>query len=299
MPDNTKPFGYDLKKIRENKGYTQEIVAQNAMSRSTYTRFETEAITTTVTKYLKILNNLDMTHKEFSYIRNGYHLDEKEAILYHFNSVATNSDNTLLQQLKKRAEVYLLENNDHVIKDIVEICQALLTLSQTHDLKLAYTHAEKVWERLSKLDKWYLTELRLLNNILFLFPPETSLFISKRALIDLDHYRHFEEATKLKMAFSMNLVYLLMEDGDFTQSLFYADPLIEESKKETKYIMLAVLYVRKGIILEKLESEKDAQFFIQKGFTILEAIEEWNIKKELEQELNYYLHPDKKNKLPR
>ncbi len=139
------------------------------------------------------------------------------------------------------------------------------------------------------MDKWYLTELRLLNNILFFFLPETSLFISKRALLDLNNYRHFREATELKMAFSMNLVYLLMENQDFKQSLLHADALIEDCKAESKYIMLAVLYVRKGIILEKIQSEKDSAVFIQKGFTILEAIEEGEIKKELEQELKYYL----------
>lgn len=290
MVNQKKPFGPDLKKIRENKGYTQEVVARNAMSRSTYTRFETEIITTTVPKYFQILNNLDMSHKEFSYIHNKYHLSDKEAILYQFNSVTTNSDLLLLKTLKLEAENYLLKNDDPVIKDIVEIYEALLTLAHTHDLKLAYAHAEKVWFRLEKMDKWYLTELRLLNNILFFFLPETSLFISKRALLDLNNYRHFREATELKMAFSMNLVYLLMENQDFKQSLLHADSLIEDCKAESKYIMLAVLYVRKGIILEKIQSEKDSAIFIQKGFTILEAIEEWEIKKELEQELSYYLN---------
>lgn len=286
----TKPsqsFGPALKKIRENKGYTQEIVARNAMNRSTYTRFESEDITTNITKYFQILTNLDMSHKEFFYIHNSYQLSKKEAILFQFNSITTNSDVKLLKKLKAEAECYLANYDDPIIKDIVEVYNASLTLAETNDLKKACKHAEKVWFRLEKMDKWYLTELRLLNNILFFFPAETSLFISKRALVDLNYYRHFEEASKLQMAFSMNLIFLLMEDQDFKQAFIQIEELIIKSKKESKYIMLAVLYVRKGIILEKTCTDKEGDHFIQKGLKLLEAIEEWDIKKELEQELDY------------
>ena len=293
MIKNSEAFGPVLKRIRENKGYTQETVARNAMNRSTYTRFESENITTSVKKYVQILNNMDMSHKEFTYIHQSYQLNKKEAILFQFNSITTNSDTVLLKQLIKNAEFYLVENDDPVIKDIVEVYYALLTLAQTHDFKKAYKHAEKVWFRLEKMDKWYLTELRLLNNILFFFPAETSLFISKRALIDLNFYKHFEESTKLQMAFSMNLIYLLMENKDFNQASIQIEELILICKKEAKYIMLAVLYVRKGIILTKKKNKTDAEIFIQKGFKLLEAIEEWDIKKELEQELNYYVKNSK------
>lgn len=293
MTKTIEAFGPALRKIRENKGYTQETVARNAMNRSTYTRFESENITTNVTKYVQILNNLDMSHKEFSYIHQLYQLNKKEDILFQFNSITTNSDIALLTQLKSDAESYLIENDDSVIKDIVEIYHALLTLAKTHDLKKAYKHAEKVWFRLEKMDKWYLTELRLLNNILFFFPPETSLFISKRALIDLNYYKHFEESAKLQMAFSMNLIYLLMENKEFNQASIQIEELILSCKKEAKYIMLAVLYVRKGIILVKKKNKAEGEAFIQKGFKLLDVIEEWDIQKELEQELNYYTKKSK------
>ncbi|MGB3160848.1 Rgg/GadR/MutR family transcriptional regulator [Carnobacterium sp.] len=289
MIESNAPFGPSLKKIRENKGYTQEKVARNAMNRSTYTRFEAENITTNAIKYFQILSNLDMTHKEFSYIHNSYQLSKKEDLLFQFNSITTNSDVALLMQLKDNAEVYLLTHDDAVIKDIVQVYHALLTLAQTNDLKKAYTHAETVWFRLEKMDKWYLTELRLLNNILFFFPAETSLFISKRALIDLNFYRHFEESAKLQSAFSMNLIFLLMENKDFKQALIQIEELIIKTKSDSKYVMLAVLYVRKGIVLEKIGTKLEVDYFIQKGFNLLDAIEETDIKKELEQELTYFI----------
>lgn len=282
-------FGVDFKKIRENKSYTQQYVAQDAMARSTYTKFEMGNIVPTITKYFQILNNLDMTHEEFNYIHNDYQLKGKDAILYQFRTMAVNTDINILINVRETTKNYLTDHKDNIIQDIYYICDALITLSKTNDLTQAAPYAEKVWHRISQLDKWYLTELRLLNNILFFFDFDTSLFISKRALVELEHYSHFHEAIALKMAYSMNLIYLLMENKNYEQALEKADSLILLSKEKERYRILGVLYVRKGIILTKL-AKTEAEVWIQKGFNLLEALEDFPLKKELDKEVLYYLN---------
>lgn len=282
-------FGEDFKKIRENKSYTQQYVAKDAMARSTYTKFETGSIVPTITKYFEVLNNLDMTHEEFNYIHNQYQLKGKDAILYQFRNMAVNTDITILITVRETTKNYLAEHKDNVVQDIFYICNALITLSKTNDLTKAAPYAEKVWQRISQLDKWYLTELRLLNNILFFFDFDTSLFISKRALVELEHYKHFYDAIELKMAYSMNLIYLLMENKNYTQALDKADSLITLGKEKGRYRILGVLYVRKGIILTKL-GKSEAEVWIQKGFHLLEAIEDLALKEELKKEVLYYLN---------
>lgn len=281
-------IGEDFKKIRENKSYTQQYVAKDAMARSTYTKFEIGSIVPTITKYFQILNNLDMTHEEFNYIHNNYQLKGKDAILYQFRNMAVNTDINVLINARETAKNYLAEHKDNVVQDIYYICNALITLSKTNDLTQAAPYAEKVWHRIAQLDKWYLTELRLLNNILFFFDFDTSLFISKRALVELEHYKHFYDAIELKMAYSMNLIYLLMENENYKQALEKVDSLILLSKKKGRYRILGVLYVRKGIILTKL-AKAEAEVWIQKGFFLLEAIEDFPLKKELDKEVLYYL----------
>lgn len=291
MTQISQNFGKDLKKVRENKSYTQAYVAKDAMARSTYTKFEMGSIVPTITKYFQILNNLDMTHEEFNYIHNQYQLTGKDAILYQFRSISVNTEdlNTLLK-LRETTKAYLAEHKDNVVQDIFYICNALITLSKTNDLAQAEPYAEKVWQRISMLDKWYLIELRLLNNILFFFDFDTSLFISKRALVELENYTHFHDATELKMAYSMNLIYLLMENQNYTQALEKADILITFTKEKGKYRLLGVLYVRKGVILAKLNRvESEIKIWFQKGFSLLEAIEDFSLKKELQKEVDYYL----------
>lgn len=288
-------FGKDFKKIRENKGYTQQYVAKEAMARSTYTKFELDSIVPTITKYFQILNNLDMTHEEFNYIHNHYQLKGKDAILYHFRQIAVNSDLTILMNVRVMTKSYLNEHEDNVVQDIFYICDALITLSKTNDLSQAAPYAEKVWHRIAQLDKWYLIELRLLNNILFFFDFDTSHFISKRALVELEHYKHFHEAIELKLAYSMNLIYLLMENHNYLQALEKADSLIALSKEKGRYRILGVLYVRKGIILTKLKkSTTETETWIQKGFNLLEAIEDFSLIEELKKEVLYYMNAHSK-----
>ena len=288
-------FGKDLKKIRENKSYTQAYVAKDAMARSTYTKFETGSIVPNITKYFQILNNLDMTHEEFNYIHNHYQLTGKDAILYQFKTMAVNNDLNTLMKVRETTKTYLKEHKDNVVQDIFYICNALITLSKTNDLTQAAPFAEKVWHRISLLDKWYLTELRLLNNILFFFDFDTSLFISKRALVELENYTHFYDATELKMAYSMNLIYLLMENQNYTQALEKADSLISISKEKGKHRLLGVLYVRKGVILTKLNKvEAETKMWFQKGFNLLEAIEDFSLQEELKKEVAYYLNHSSK-----
>lgn len=291
-------FGKDLKKIRENKSYTQAYVAKDAMARSTYTKFETGSIVPNITKYFQILNKLDMTHEEFNYIHNQYQLTGKDNILYQFRSIAVNTEDlSTLMNVKEATKNYLKEHKDNVVQDIFYICNALITLSRTNDLTQAAPFAEKVWHRISLLDKWYLTELRLLNNILFFFDFDTSLFISKRALVELENYTHFYDATELKMAYSMNLIYLLMENKNYTQALEKADSLISISKEKGKYRLLGVLYVRKGVILTKLNKvESETRMWFQKGFNLLEAIEDFSLQEELKKEVAYYLNHTSKIK---
>lgn len=295
MTQICQKFGEDFKKIRENKNYTQQYVANGAMARSTYTKFETGSIVPTITKYFEVLNNLDMSHEEFNYIHNHYHLEGKGAILYQFRAIAVNSDLNNLINVKETTMAYLDEHKDNVVQDIFNICNALIILSKTNDLTQAAPFAAKVWHRIAQLDKWYLTELHLLNNILFFFDFDTSLLISKRALVELENYNHFHEATELKLAYTMNLIYLLMENRNYNQALERADSLIILSKKNGKYRMLGVLYVRKGIILAKL-NKADSKIWIQKGFNLLEALEDFSLKEELKKEILYYLNHSLKDR---
>lgn len=97
------------------------------------------------------------------------------------------------------------------------------------------------------------------------------------------------------MAYSMNLIYLLMENQNYTQALEKADSLISISKEKGKYRLLGVLYVRKGVILTKLNKvEAETKMWFQKGFNLLEAIEDFSLQEELKKEVAYYLNHSSK-----
>ncbi|WP_080146467.1 helix-turn-helix domain-containing protein [Marinilactibacillus piezotolerans] len=71
MSDTFYNLGKILRTIRENKGYTQQEVADHEMSRSNYTKLEKNEINPNVVKYLAILDHMDIQHDELSFILNG------------------------------------------------------------------------------------------------------------------------------------------------------------------------------------------------------------------------------------
>lgn len=50
-----------MKRIRKNKGYTQADVAQGILSQSAYSKFEAGLSDISVTSYIHLLENLDLT----------------------------------------------------------------------------------------------------------------------------------------------------------------------------------------------------------------------------------------------
>lgn len=61
-----------FKSIRENKGYSQRYMAKNILNQSSYSKFEKRSIDLATSKYVHLLEKLDMEHEEFQFITNNY-----------------------------------------------------------------------------------------------------------------------------------------------------------------------------------------------------------------------------------
>ncbi|MFL2076148.1 helix-turn-helix domain-containing protein [Marinilactibacillus psychrotolerans] len=184
-------LGKVLKIIRENKGYSQQEISDSTMSRSNYTKLERDEINPNVVKYLAILDYMDMHHDEYSFILNDYSLNDKDTVLYLYKQMEQFPEITYVKKLINAANSLLEDRYDHMTKDVLNIAQAYYSLMEDHNLEVARKYAESTWERLKELDKFYLSELHLLNGILYLFEVETVISLTDRALKDLEKYYSF------------------------------------------------------------------------------------------------------------
>ena len=283
MSDIIFPIGSTLKKIRENKGYTQKEISDDTMARSTYTKFESNDITPTLSKYLAILDHMDMSHEEFIYILNEYKLGQKESILYLFKQLEKNPTRELVDEIIEKGEKLVQERYDQLTLDILNACRGYAVLLDEQNLTKAKSYAQEVWKRMETLDSWYLAELHIINSILYLFDSDTASRFTDRALENLAHYPHFEEATTLKISFLLHLTNLLLLDKKYEQALFYVKEMETESSRTESHIMWAIALVRKEVCMTKIGDSSEPGL-IERAVSIFDSLNKQELKEQVKKD---------------
>lgn len=276
-----------LREIRESKGYTQQYVSQGIMRQSTYSKIEREETEPSASKLFMILERLEVSVGEFLFIQGEYTHTEKGNIVYAFINRKYHLPK-VLRALKKDVDRYLDKNDDVLIKDIQSIYNGLIILSSTRDIKLARRFVEPVWNRIESFNEWRLTEIYLVNNIMYFFQAESAIHITNRAITQLEKYTDYSMSTTLRFNFKFNLIYLLLDKKMYHQALIELESLIPYAKELKKHDMLAVCYTRQGVAMIK-SGQDSGQYWIDKGMHMLEVIEEFELKEQIEQEIENFL----------
>lgn len=284
MDNHSVGFGKTLLRIRKNKRYSQQYMAENKIHQSTYSKMERDLIEPTLGNYRHLLSRLDMTDEELQYIMNDYNHSEKEQLLTAFMNLSFN-DVALLEELREKARNYLKVHADYIIADIIHLTDALIILAKTGDIVSARKDVRPVWERLEKLDGWYLVELRMINAMLFLFPIDEAILISGTALAQIQKYAGHPSASKIAISLRYNLCLLLLKNGRYAETITRINELIPAAKEAGSYRHLCVCYLRKGFALAKT-GNPEGQLLIDQAFHLIEAADDQAFKANLENEYN-------------
>ncbi|MCQ2011343.1 Rgg/GadR/MutR family transcriptional regulator [Sporolactobacillus sp. STSJ-5] len=279
-------LGEVLKRVRQSKRYTQKYIAGDQMSRATYAKIEACDMQPTVGKFMHILKKLDISYEELTYIQNSYSLNGKDEIVHDFFKLTSSEDIQKVINLNAKCEKYLKQYSDSVVQDIHYVCSAISSIHFEKTFDHAFPYAKKVWERLSKLDNWYSVELKLINNIFFFFPLETGISIGKRALKEIDRCSYIIRSDELKSSYLLNLTILLIKNNKYDQAYLYANKSIDECMRIKRFEALAVAYARKGMILVKMEQQKDGLVLIKKGLSICQVLDLASMLNALTQEVH-------------
>ena len=108
------------------------------------------------------------------------------------------------------------------------------------------TFAAQVWERMDKLDHWYINDLELLNAIIIYFPLDVAQEITQTAIRRLSLYDYYErDMTYLKIYFCLNLTSLYFEAGMFKECLSELEKIHEQFQAKLTYQTLGFILSRK------------------------------------------------------
>lgn len=284
MPDKEN-YGETFKAVRSSKNFNQSKVHAEIMHQTSYSKFELGKIEITFNKFEKLLENIEMNFDEFSFIHHSYSYSPRNSIITDFNNLKF-IDEVVIQELVSKATAYLKNHKDHQIEDILNVLHALLSIKRDNNFQKAKFYAEKVWQRLQNLNTWYFSEIRLVNNILFLFPIETAITIAKFAIEQGNKYEKHIQYKPLILPFKYNLVHLLMREGYLENAYKINEEIIQDFKKQKSYVQIALCYIRKGCLEKQLDifSEKD---YIQQAYSIADTLEDENLKRQLQSEADY------------
>ncbi|WP_332646787.1 helix-turn-helix domain-containing protein [Lysinibacillus sp. 54212] len=250
-------IGRTIKKIRISKGYTQKFISENIIHQTSYSKFELDKIQLTTENFIHILRKLDISYAEFSFIHNDYDLDEKEKIIQTFINLRF-IDEKVLQEIINLSTAYLNKSYDSFLYDILQLCKGFIKLKMTSDFKIASKYAKIIWSRLERTDIWYLSDLYLINNILFLFPLETSISIADLAITRLEKYSKLDNRYKLlALTIQYNVVHLLIRANEYNSAYIMNEKVIYGFKENKNYFQTSLSLLRKGFLENKLGKQPD------------------------------------------
>ena len=271
-------FGKTIHSLRTTRKMTQQDLAQDLFDRSTISKIENTELSTTYENELKLIKRLGLTPNEFEYISNSYHISTKSQLLHRFlnldGSIDKDKINSLLQDC-------LLVKNDDDIKRITIILKALLLV----DKPKGFTHAQElvqpIWlNSLRNIEIFTVTDITILNSILFAFDYQTANEIITKIIANIDN--HYPFMRTLKTNTLINQAIIQMTHHKFKLAVTTLNSLKPLLKSLRQYDKLLVVNARIAICQKhKLEALEQ--------ISLLEKIGAQNLAESLKQEVEDFL----------
>ena len=277
-------FGKVYKEIRESKGLTQEEVCGGVISRTSLSKIESGKVTPKYENMEFLLRQINMSFEEFDYICHLYQPSQRTEIMQTYLNMSSIIGSSGLVDFFETCQNYLKTHHDLPIEEIRDMLEVVIHIRQHGTEQLSdqvKQTIQKLWEKIEKQDTWYESDLKILNTILFSLPIEHLHLITGKILQRLEVYKNYQHLYDLRMTILLNLstLYLYNQDKNMCQQICYT--LLEDAKNKKSYDRLAICYVRIGICT-------DDSKLIQKGFSLLELVDETSMLSHLKQEVETY-----------
>lgn len=277
-------FGTVYKNIRKSKGLSQKDICNDFISRSSLSKFENNTVLPRYEHMIYLLEQIDMSSDEFSYICNMYKPDKKQDILIAFDNLTSLVDKEELNELITKCSSFLKSNQSKLINDIRDILRVYYNIlasppnSSNDEVSNLFS---KIWNQFEKIDTWYYYDIKLISIVLFFIPIDIVDKFVDKILKRLDDYKYFKDMQIVQLSILMNLSTKYLYGGSQEKCKAYSSMLMELSRKYKRYDYYLIASIRISICTNSL---KEAQ---EKAMT-LKFINEDKLFSEIQKELNFF-----------
>lgn len=278
-------LGNVLKQIRIDRGISQTFLIEEIMSQSSYSKFENGLIDISFQNYLLIAERLGIQSEELLFISQGYKRTKVQILIDRFFKLSHNNGKEI-RLLKKDIDLYLSEEKNLLLEELTIICECLIIVDNNGDVNLLMDKIRPIWEKLSKSDEWYLSDLKILNLILYFFPLETAMELTRKAIKRLNSFEGYGDSKQLKNSLILNLSLLLIKDGNIMKASEILTFLLKE-KRHLSYATLSVCYMRLAICFNRINNSKYIEYY-DNSLQILSIYEDFQLQDALRKEFIKY-----------
>ena len=271
-------FGKTIHNLRTRRKMTQQELAQNLFDRSTISKIENNELSTTYENEIKLITRLGLTPNEFEYISNSYQVGTKDQLLYCFLNLDDNVDQ---EEINGLLQDCLFVKNDEDIKRIAIILKSLLLINNA----AAHAHVRElvqpIWfNSLRNIEVFTITDISILNSILFAFDYQTANEIITKIITNLDNRYPFMK--ELKANTLINQAIIQMKERQFKSAVSILNSLQPLLKSLMQYDKLLVVNTRIAIC------QNDKQTALNQ-VSLLQKIGAAKLAKSLKQEVKEFL----------
>ncbi|MBR8699441.1 Rgg/GadR/MutR family transcriptional regulator [Enterococcus innesii] len=272
--------GSIYKKIRKSKGLSQNEVCGTSISRTTLSKFENNKLSPSYDTMVYLLLQIDMSEEEFQFVCNDFSYDLRDEIISLFFRQTSNLETAQLFRLLEKGNKYLKTADDIFIRHLMKIIQSLtlLTNDQIEQIDcLPKIIISDVWSKLSKMDEWYYSELRLINSFMYYFPIETVLSFLPKLLETVEKYEKFTPMITIRLSILLNVGLLLIQNNHKEAAIPLLKEAIDLGKEAKRYDYLSIAKVRYAICIDDYKIACE-------GFLLLEMTGENDILEHVKKE---------------
>lgn len=276
-------FGITIRKLRISRRITQQELANDLFDRSELSKIEHSELAVSYENEIELIKRLSLTPDEFEYISNNYTLSFKRRLLHRFFEleISTDTANNSIADIEALLQDCFLVENDGDIERIKTILEALLLANKPKGLDKAKKMVQPIWfDYLAKTKILTITDIYVLNTILFAFDYETANEIIAKIIMVIDRDYPFKKSLKINTLINQAMIEML--DHKFklaADNMLKLKPLI---KKLGQYDKLLVIRARIAVC------QKDKTKALEQ-VSLLEKIEAQQLANNLKSEINEFL----------
>ena len=277
-------FGSVYKTIRRSKGLTQKKVCGGFLSTTTLSKIENHHVVPSVEHMIFLLDQIDMSVEEFHYICNLYQPSKRQKIFSQYRKVAQKPKIDEIQSLIDRCNDYLSKQHDVPVEHLRDILTIVLFIRQDGAYKKDRDFEQltkKIYRYLDKQDTWYMSDLKLLQTILYAFPVVNLPQLTKRIFANLEKYKNFQNIKESQINILTNISTIYFYNKLKNECEEVTSKILDLAKELKRYDSLGFAQVRLGIC-------RGDDTLIENGLALLRLTDEQALLTMLEEEVKKY-----------